>query len=59
MLGYEEEFQPRGLQDDEALLYFRKVFNSLVKGEREKYSFHTLKEGNVFLACDLDMFTSD
>ena len=49
MLEYEDEFQPRGLQGDEALVHFRKVFNSLVKEERKKYSFHTLKVGNTII----------
>jgi vanillate O-demethylase monooxygenase subunit len=49
MLEHGDEFQPRGLQGDEALLHFRKVFNSLVKEEREKYSFHTLKVGNTII----------
>jgi len=49
MLEYEGEFQPRGLQGDEALVHFRKVFNSLLKEERGKYSFHTLKVGNTII----------
>ena len=49
MLEYEDEFQPRGLQGDEALVHFRKIFNSLVIEERKKYSFHTLKVGNTII----------
>jgi len=30
-------------------VHFRKVFNSLVIEEREKYSFHTLKVGNTII----------
>ena len=49
MLEYEGKFQPRGLQGDEALVHFRKVFNSLLKEEWGKYSFHTLKVGNTII----------
>nr|MCS5579000.1 aromatic ring-hydroxylating dioxygenase subunit alpha [Gammaproteobacteria bacterium] len=49
MLEYEDEFQSRGLQGDEALVHFRKIFNSLVIEERKKYSFHTLKVGNTII----------
>ena len=49
MLEYEDEFRSHGLQGDEALVHFRKIFNALVKEERKKYSFHTLKIGNTII----------
>ena len=49
MLEYQEEFQPKGLQGDEALVHFRKVFNALIKEERENFDFHTRQSGNPII----------
>jgi vanillate O-demethylase monooxygenase subunit len=49
MLENEDQFQPRGIQGDEAFVHFRKVYNALLKEEREKYNFHTLKIGNTII----------
>ena len=49
MLQYQDEFQPRGLQGDEALVHFRKLYNALISAERERYDFHTRQLGNSII----------
>ena len=49
MLEYETEFKPTGLQGDEALTHFRKLYSALIKEERDKYDFHTRPRGNPLI----------
>jgi len=49
MLEYKEEFQPRGIQGDKALVHFRKLFNALKNKERENFTFHTHQVGNPII----------
>lgn len=49
MLKYETEFKPKGMQGDEALLHFRKLYSALIKEERDKYDFHNRPQGNPLI----------
>ena len=49
MLENEDQFQPRGMQGDEAFVHFRKLYNVLLKQEREKYNFHQQSIGNSII----------
>ena len=49
MLEYEDEFKPRGVQGDEALVHFRKLYNTFLKEERERFDFHTRQIGNPII----------